>query len=224
MLFRSVGILIFGVDYGCVYWAELRLDSGLTAIIFAVLPVMTSVAAHFYLETERLTARKLIGTITAFVGVAALLADRFSIDVSQIWAMLAILGGVSGAVAGTLAMKRYGSSLHPAALNAVAMWIGAAFLLVAAVVSGERLQLPADPATWGAVLYLAVVGSVVAFLSYFWLLKTWTATALSFINVFTPVVAVALGFIFRGERLTAWAGAGGALILGGVLLATWKRR
>ena len=67
-----------------------------------------------------------------------------------------------------------------------------------------------------------MAGSVVAFLLYFWLLKTWTATSLSFINVFTPVVAVVLGFLFLAEHPTPWIGVGGALIMAGVVLAMWN--
>jgi drug/metabolite transporter (DMT)-like permease len=223
VLVVSVGVILFTGDYGFIYWAEQHIDSGLTAIIFGVLPVLTSVAAHFYLDRERLTVRKLFGTVVAFGGVAALFADRLRIDASQVWPMAAVLAAAACASAGTLAAKRHGAALHPASLNASAMLVGAALLLLIAVMSGEKLKLPSNAATWSAVLYLAIAGSVVAFLIYFWLLKTWTATALSFINVFTPVVAVVLGFLFRAERPTPWTGAGGLLIISGVVLAMWKR-
>jgi drug/metabolite transporter (DMT)-like permease len=217
-----VGILVFAVDYGLIYWAERRIDSGLTAIIFGVLPVITSVGAHFYLEAERLNPRKLFGTVIAFAGVVALFADRLAVDTSQLAPMSAVLAGAFCATGGTLAIKRHGGGLHPAALNAVAMLAGAALLVIAALAAGEELTLPADAGTWAAVLYLAIVGSVVAFLAYFWLLKTWTATALSFINVVTPLVAVVLGFLFRDERLTPWTGFGTVLILTGVFFAAGR--
>ena len=88
----------------------------------------------------------------------------------------------------------------------------------------STLRLPADPATWGAVLYLAIAGSVVTFLTYFWLLKTWRATTMSFIAVLTPLIAVLLGAVVLGERPTPWTGLGGVLILGGVTLAMLDRR
>src|SRR6185436_4184131 len=91
LLVSWVGAVLFAADYGLIYWAEQRLDSGLTAIIFAVLPVMTSVGALFYLEAERLTMQKLVGTLVAFAGVVLLFADRLAIDTSQTWSMLAVL-------------------------------------------------------------------------------------------------------------------------------------
>jgi drug/metabolite transporter (DMT)-like permease len=222
LLVLWVGVVLFGADYGLIYWGEQWLDSGLTAIIFAILPIITSVAAHFYLKTERLTAQTLVGTALAFAGVVALFADRLAIDRSQTWPMLAILASAACATAANLATKRYGNTLHPVALNAPAVLIGAAILFVAAHVAGEQVRLPTDPETWTAVLYLAVVGSVFTFLVYFWLLQTWSVTTLSFIAVFTPLVAVVLGFVFRAERPTPWTGLGGVLILGGATLALSK--
>jgi uncharacterized membrane protein len=117
--------------------------------------------------------------------------------------------------------KRYGAAIHPAALNAPAMLVGAAVLALVGVATGETLRLPGDRATWFAVMYLAIAGSAVTFLIYFWLLKTWSATTLSFIAVVTPLVAVVLGFLVRGERATAGMAVGGALIVGSVVLAMW---
>ena len=81
-----------------------------------------------------------------------------------------------------------------------------------------------DSATWGAVLYLALAGSVLAFLVYFSMLKTWSVMSLSFISVFTPAIALILGFIFLDERPTGWTVAGAALIVAGVALAVSRRR
>jgi drug/metabolite transporter (DMT)-like permease len=60
---------------------------------------------------------------------------------------------------------------------------------------------------------------VVTFLIYFSLLKSWSVTSLSFISVFTPVIALALGFVFLDERPTLWTAVGAVLILAGVALA-----
>lgn len=214
-----VGVVLFGADYGLIYWAELHIDSGLAAILFATLPLLTIVFAHLYLPGDRITVRKLTGTLLAFLGVAALFGDHVRLDVSKTTPMLAVIASaVCGATAG-VASKRHGAALHPAALNAPAMLIGAVSLLVASLVAGDGFALPRDAATWGAVAYLAIAGSVVTFLIYFSLLKTWSVTSLSFISVFTPAIALLLGFVFLGERPTVWTAAGAVLILGGVALA-----
>jgi drug/metabolite transporter (DMT)-like permease len=123
-----------------------------------------------------------------------------------------------------VATKRHGAALHPAALNAPAMLVGAGTLFAASLATGESFTIPHDGQTIAAIAYLAVAGSVVSFLAYFSLLKTWSTTSLSFISVFTPAIALVLGFVFLGERPTALTAAGGALILAGVTLALTKGR
>lgn len=219
MLVGWVGLVLFAGDYGLIYWAEQFIDSGLTAILFATLPLITIVFAHVYLPGDRITGRKLAGTLLAFLGVVGLFGDHVRIDASTMWPMLGVVGaGVCAAAAG-VASKRFGAALHPAALNGPAMLIGAIALLAASLVAGDGFALPRDRSTWAAVGYLAVAGSVLTFLIYFSLLKTWSVTSLSFISVFTPATALLLGFIFLDERPTLWTAAGAALILAGVTIA-----
>lgn len=217
-LVAFVGVALFALDYGLIYWGEQHIDSSLTAVTFAVLPIFTAIAAHVYLPGERLTTRKLAGTLLAFLGVGVLFADRLRVDAGHLGPLLAIVASAACAAAASVATKRHGGALHPAALNAPAMLIGAAALAAASLAAGDGLSLPDSPGVWWSVIYLAVAGSIVTFLVYFWLLKTWSATSLSFISVFTPIVAIALGLLIR-ERPTPWMFAGAALILAGVATA-----
>jgi drug/metabolite transporter (DMT)-like permease len=219
-LVTFVGLVLFGVDFGLIYWGEQFLDSGLTAILFATLPLITILAAHVYLAGDRITPRKFGGTMLAFLGVVALFGENVRIDPSKAWPMVAIVVSAACAAFAGIATKRHGAALHPTTLNAPAMLIGAVSLAVTSLVTGEGFRLPSTLVAWGAVAYLALVGSVVTFLVYFTLLKTWNVTSLSFISVFTPAIALLLGFVFLGERPTLLAGVGAILILGGVVTAT----
>jgi len=102
--------------------------------------------------------------------------------------------------------------------------VGAVALGGASVAAGDGLRLPGDLATWSAVTYLAVTGSVFTFLVFFSLLKTWSVTSLSFISVFTPVIALILGFVFLDERPTPWTALGATLVLSGVAIALTESR
>ena len=219
LLVVFVGAVLFAGDYGFIYWAELTLDSSLTAILFAVNPVLTVLVAHVYLPGERATIRKLGGALVALAGVAVLFGRSVRVDASLALPMLAVVGGALSGALGSVATKRHGKHLHPAALNAPAMLVGSVILTLAAVARGEELRLPSGAGAWWAMLYLSLVGSVVTFLLYFWLLKTWSATTVSFISVFTPLVALVLGFAVLGEKPGVATFVGTALILGGVLLA-----
>jgi drug/metabolite transporter (DMT)-like permease len=99
------------------------------------------------------------------------------------------------------------------------MGLGAVLLFGAARLTGESVKLPPDAVSWAAVTYLSLVGSVVAFLIYFSLLRTWQATTVSFFGVFTPAIALLLGAAILHERLTVWSLVGSLLILVGVSTA-----
>src|SRR5204863_8170573 len=124
----------------------------------------------------------------------------------------------------SVATSSHGQCLHPAALNAARAVGGAVALRGMAVATGGGLRLPRDAMSWAAVVYLAIVGSVVAFLIYFSLLKTWDSTTVSFFAVFTPIIAILLGTVILGEHLSLWSVAGSALILSGVSLTLLPAR
>ena len=88
-----VGLLMFAADYGLIYWAEQYIESGLTAVLFATLPLMTLFVARAYLPGERITARKLTSSLLALVGTIALFADRLRLDSGTVAPMLAVLAG-----------------------------------------------------------------------------------------------------------------------------------
>src|SRR5512145_3446259 len=110
LLILWVGVVLFGADYGLIYWGEQFLDSGLTAILFATLPLITVAFAHLYIPGDRITPRKLGGTLLAFLGVVALFAESLRLDLSKLGPMAAIIAGAVCAAAAGVATKRHGFS------------------------------------------------------------------------------------------------------------------
>ena len=159
-----------------------------------------------YLPGERITLRKLTGTLVAFFGVAGLFGDRVRLDAAQAGPMIAIV-----ASARVCCNRRRGKqAARLGAPSGGAQCAGddrGAFVLMAvSLAAGDGFMMPRDAATWGAIAYLAIAGSVLTFLIYFTLLKTWSVTSLSFISVFTPAIALLLGFVFLDERPTLLTG------------------
>jgi len=87
-----VGLLMFAGDYGLIYWAEQYIESGLTAVLFATLPLMTLFIARAYLPGDRITTGKLASSLLALVGTVALFADRLQLDSDAVGPMLGVLG------------------------------------------------------------------------------------------------------------------------------------
>jgi drug/metabolite transporter (DMT)-like permease len=215
----TVGLLMFAGDYGLIYWAEQYIESGLTAVLFATLPLLTLFIARAYLPGERITLGRLASSVLALAGTGALFADRLRLDAAATRPMLAVLGATLCAAIASVVSKRDAHDIPSASLNATSMLMGAAILLLTGMALGEGVRVPGDAGTWAAVAYLSLVGSVLAFLIYFSLLKTWSVMSLSFISVFTPIIALVLGFVFLGEPLTIGKVGGAVLILVAVVLA-----
>jgi drug/metabolite transporter (DMT)-like permease len=225
-LWITHGVLTFGVSYGLVYWAEQWVPSGLAAVLFATFPLFVALLAHLFLPGERLRLSATLGLGLGFGGVALVFSEDFSAlggpRVAFAGAVM-LLSPLASAVA-QVAIKRWWSHVHPVPLNAGAMVLAGAVMgmLAAAVESGRPVEL--TPAAVGALLYLTVLGTAVAFSLYFWLLRHMSATRLSLMAYAIPVVAMAVGAALFREPITPRVVAGAGLVIAGTGLASWRRR
>lgn len=220
------GVLTFIVTYGLVYWAEQRVPSGLTAVLFATFPLFVTLLAQPLLPDERWTAGSLLGVSAGFAGVAVI----FSEDLGALAepgagrAAAVLLAAPFSAALANVAVKRWGRGVHPVSLSAVPMLMAAVVMGAASLLFERDRAVRLDAVSVSTVLYLAVVGSAVAFYLFFWLLEHMSATKLAMTNYLSPVVAVLLGAILFDERVTARIGLGGALVVAGVALIARSRR
>jgi drug/metabolite transporter (DMT)-like permease len=137
--------------------------------------------------------------------------------------MLAIVLSATCAAFATVAIKRWGHGTDPVTFNASAMAVGAAGLAASSGIAGEAWQVPSWPEGIGAIVYLALAGSVVTFVTWQWLLKTAEATSLSFIALITPITAVLLGATIGNEAFGLVDLAGAAIVLGGIYVSMSRR-
>jgi drug/metabolite transporter (DMT)-like permease len=215
----SLGLLVFWLDYAAVYWAELRISSGLTAILFSTMPLMTALLSQFWTRAEALSGRKIAGIAVGMVGTALLFWPQEQLGLQQVLGMLAALFGSLCASVNLVTMKRYANRTDPLVLNVFGMALGAVCLLA---MSGLAEQSSAAVWTWNnvlALLYLAVFGSVIAFTAYFRLIKVMEASTVSLMTLIIPIVALTLGYVFLGETLTPLAIMGIGIVLIGVAIA-----
>jgi len=219
------GLFAFTASYTIVYWAELHIPSGLTALLFATYPLFVALIAHFALPGERLGSGATAGILLGFAGVAVIFSDDLRLlggaRVREV-ALVMLLSPIVSAVA-TVAVKRWGQGLHPLSLTAVPM------LLTAGIVGGLALAfeggatLVFDRRSVGALLYLAVLGSAVTFTVYYWMLSHVPATRVSLIAYTIPVVAVVVGALLFQEPVRPRVVLGGALVLAGVAVVNRRR-
>lgn len=209
------GIGQFGVNLPLLYWGEKRVPSGVSAVVYATIPLSSALVARA-LRLERLTPAKILGALLAFGGVAALFSSGLQRHIPA-GAFAAILVGATSASVGTTLLKR-GPRQDPFAANAVGCAAGALLAGAASFALGEAHAFPSTFRAAWPVLYLTVAGSLVAYVVLAWLLSHWPVTRTSYITVIVPVIALALGAAVRHERLAATSLAGTVLVLGGLVL------
>jgi drug/metabolite transporter (DMT)-like permease len=220
----GVGLVGIGLSYGVVYWGEQYIPSGLSAVLFATHPLFVMGIAHVAIAAEPITPRKAFGAVISFVGVVLIFRTdlQFTHPLGLIAAFVTLLSPIAAA-SSNVAIKRWGHHIHPYNLTAFPMGYATIFLGTASVMTED---LSAVAWSWtGAlsVLYLALFGSVAAFVMLYTLLKQVPVSLLALISYAFPVVAVALGFLILGETLEPQAIAGALAIVAGIATATSRR-
>jgi drug/metabolite transporter (DMT)-like permease len=215
----SLGILVFWLDYAAVYWAETRISSGLTAILFSTMPLMTALLSRFWTHSETLSSRKLVGILIGTAGTILLFWPEQRVGSVQALGMLAALGGSLVAAINLVTLKRYGARSDPFVLNFLGMGLGAVCLLGMSAVLESWADVAWSRTNVFAILYLSVFGSVIAFSAYYYLIKVMDATIVSLTTLIIPIVALALGRAILHERVSPTALLGIATIIAGVAVA-----
>ena len=215
-----VGAALLLVGNGGVAWAETRLESGLAALLVAIIPLWVALMDRAFFG-RRLSAPAVMGLVVGFGGVALLVRPGGGGDVL---AMLALVGTTAAWAGGSLYARGAALPESPLLSASMQMLSASVFLGVAGLATGEASGIHGDSFATKPVLafgYLVLVGSLVAFSAYAWLLKNVRISIVSTYAFVNPVVAVALGTFFLNEHI-GWTTvtAGAAIVVAVVLIVT----
>jgi drug/metabolite transporter (DMT)-like permease len=215
------GVLFFSVSFGVVYWAEQFVPSGLTSVLFSVFPLLVALLAHVALPGERLRPRAAIGAVLGFLGVAVIFSEDFRKLGGEhvLFGCSFLLLSPTVSAISSVAIKRWGSGIHPVSLAAVPMGVCSLVMTALALVFERDRPVAWSAATVGSLVYLAVAGSCVTFTLYYWLLRHARASRVALLAYLTPIVAVLTGIALLDEPFTGRLAIGAALVIGGVALA-----
>jgi drug/metabolite transporter (DMT)-like permease len=221
LLLVITGVLSFSLNYGLIFWAEQHISSGLAALLQATTPAFGLVVAHFHLPSERMTWPKIAGVVLGVCGVGVVFSNQLTIAGG--FALAGCVGVVLSSIFvaySNVLVKAYGRNLEPAILAAGQMFFGLIpLLLIGIPLEGNPLHYHWTRLAVVSLFYLAIVGSVIAFLLYYWLVHHMDVTKTMMISLVTPVVAVLLGMVVLREKLDWRTIAGGAMIMSGIALA-----
>ena len=225
-LLAYTGVLMFCINYALLFWAELYVSSGLSAVLQATIPIFGMVFAHYILPGEPLRGPRIVGALVATGGVAVICSRLLDFGgVLAFWGGVAIVFGAAGAAFSNVLLKARAIRMAPAMIAAWQMIFGLVPLIIAGLmVDGNPFRFHWTTRATVCLFYLAIPGSAFAFLLLYWLLPRMSVTNLQTISFITPPGAVGFGWLLGGETFTLWSLSGGALILVGVWLIFRKAR
>ena len=217
-----VGVLFFFIGHGTLHWGLVRVPSGLAALLIASEPIWVFLLSEWAAKKWQMNGALISGVVLGLAGVAFLMQGSIlHAGPGVLLRALAILAGAFSWAAGIVYSRRSLLSGHPLLLSALSLLSGAALLLTTATLSGEYRGFTlaqVSTRSWLALAYIIVFGSVITFSAYVWLLEHFSPTLVATHTYINPIVAVFLGWLFAGEKITLNLGISAAMVIGAVIL------
>ncbi len=213
------GLLLLGLGVGLVHVAETRIDSSVAAMIAGTVPLQIIVLRLLAGESPARATR--LSTLTGLVGLLLVVAPGLGAGSTALGLAIMISASMSWTL-GSFLSKRLTLPRDPFVASVYEMGFGGAFLALGALVTGEWAEIGAGTFALDSVLawvYLVIMGSLVGFSAYAWLLRAAPISLVVTHQYVNPLVAIALGMAFLGERPSPLALAGAALVIAAVYVA-----
>lgn len=228
VLFRKeswiIGLCMTFGTFSALYWAEQFVASGIAAILSATGPMMI-LLLQIMVFRQKSSLKSIFGCLIGFIGVVILLLPNAAVkpDIHWIMGSLVILLGELGYSSGAVYSKHVQPRLSdqsPITLNAVQMMAGGCLLLFLSLATESvHVETLFAPKAIGSVLYLTIVGSMLAQTIFYWLISKTNPFFPSTWLYISPLIALMIGNGVYGEPVTAVTLIGVVTIIGGVLLS-----
>ncbi len=200
-------LCLYCFNFICLYHATAYIPSGLVSVIFSLASIFNAVNGRMFYK-DRIGGRAPLAGAIGVGGLLLVFWDQLSLTMDA-----GTLKGIGWAVLGTLffswgamaSRRNSAEGVSPMIANAWGMGIGAGLLLAIVLLTNQPLAAPPDAVYWGALLYLAVIGSVVGFTLYLTLVSRIGAVEAGYATVLFPIVALTASTLFEGYQWTETA-------------------
>jgi drug/metabolite transporter (DMT)-like permease len=221
--YLAAGLGIYGAMM-CVYWGAQYIPSGLISVLFGMSPIVTGVLAAIWLGENGLTPGKLVGIVLGIAGLFLIFGSGISLGDDAGYGILAVLISVAIHSISTVWVKSVSARL-PAleVVNGGLLVAAPLYLLTWWLFDGAwPTQIPQH--TVVSIIYLAIVGSVLGFIMFYYVLRHIEASRVALVTLITPVLALLLGQIFNHESIAPVVWIGTCCILLGMSVYQWGSR
>ncbi len=221
--YTAAGLGMFGAMMS-VYWGAQYIPSGLISVLYGLTPMVIGLFAALWLGEPFFTPAKMVGLLLAMGGLGEIfLPQGTGVQISA-YGVIGVLLSVIIHSLSSVWVKRIGAQIHPLALNSGALTIAVPLYVACWILFGKAMPEQLPQHTIGAIIYLAVIGTVLGFNLYYYVLRQVPAAMIGLITLITPVLALLLGQTLNGEQagLNVWLGT--LAILTGLGIYMWGER
>lgn len=214
-----MGVINIAIPFSLITYAEQTVDSSLAAVINGAVPLFVIVIAALFLKGETVTINRVAGLVVGFIGVAVLVGlDVTDLGSANTLGELALIGATISYAIGNVYNKAHVHGLRPMIPALFQVFFGLLVTGALAFLFEHPLAVVPAPEAILAVVWLGLLGSGLAYLSYFRILQHWGATRTSMVAYLLPVVGIALGAVVLNENVTLSTLIGTILVIGGIAL------
>lgn len=207
-----------------VYWSAQYIPSGFISVIFAVAPITTGLLATWLLNERNFGIARVLGFLLGFGGIVTVFYSGLVIGGEAWKGVIGTLFSVIVFSASGVMIKKFGDDLHPLTANTGGLIYGSFLFVLLWLVFDGHLPQAMSARTAGSIIYLGIVGTLIGFTLYMYLLKNQSPSSLAMITLVTPVTALYLGSLLNNEVIGSSVWYGTAMILAGLLMYTAPKR
>ena len=221
------GMCVFGFNFVCFYTANAYINSGLESVLFSLAILFNALNGVLFFG-KRITRRLMLANLLGFGGIVSLfwhdLTDGQMSSGTLLGIGLSMLGTYGFSLGNMVSVRFQQRRLDLLTTNAWAMGYGALTMLALALATGASFAIEPTPAYIGSLLYLALIGSVIGFATYFSLIGRIGAGPAAYTTVMFPLIALGMSTLFEGYHWTGAAVVGLVLILLGNVVMFYQPR
>ena len=204
-----------------VYWSAQSVSSGMISVLFGLSPLITSLAAMAWLKEESLTANKLAGMLMGLVGLVLVFRGGLNLGAGAALGLATLFLAVTMQSLGLVWIKKVGDDSPPLATTFGSLAVGLPLFFATWWLTDGHWPATLPDRAAAAIIYLGMVGSVLGFMLYYYMIKHMDTGRIALVNLITPVLALLLGHGLNNEAVLPQVWFGTAFILLGLGFHRW---
>jgi putative membrane protein PagO len=221
LFFLAFGMINFTGGYAFVYWGEQYIPSGLTSVLFSIMPFYVLIISWRLFPQDKISWQKILGVSLGFAGLVVIFRDQLDIkamDQNVFYGMLAVLIAPLFSAFGAIMGKKATLRMNPFVLNTLPLFYSSVFFFILSCFVEQNTHPLFDARAIFSILYLGLFGTSIAFVMYFWMMKHTSVIMMSMITYVTPPLALIWGWIILDESISSLLVLGLLFIFSGIYI------